>query len=271
MKKQKDIKKLATFTAGMAAMAALVLMTDSVLAAGGQISCGQVGVRLFGQQTIAAGETYTAPNGQEVPSSMTYTDTTGGKTNYLSVRQISQLLDANIGWNADANSVDIAAPDTSGVKVVADAASELPVLDQPEYGRIAGVYEEVDPSTVDVLKDTTEVPAVYMKDTRIQYQYFGFPEFTAEPSGDQGQYLVYTVTNNGKTDQYTTVSHKVTIASGMRESFSNVVVKPGKTLVRVFRIVKDATPLQAALSFGIGGEISRDASTDVTVSLARYA
>ena len=81
------MKKTSSFFAGMATMALLIAVVIPASASWNEISYNQVGVRFFGEQVVVAGECYTAPNGQEVPSSITFTDTMGGKTNYFSVRQ----------------------------------------------------------------------------------------------------------------------------------------------------------------------------------------
>ena len=90
------MKKTSSFFAGMATMALLIAVVIPASASWNEISYNQVGVRLFGEQVVVVGECYTAPNGQEVPSSITFTDTMGGKTNYFSVRQICELLDAAV-------------------------------------------------------------------------------------------------------------------------------------------------------------------------------
>ena len=93
MTKNHIFKRLSAFVLGMLTMAALVPLTEPVLAAGEKIAYNQIGIRVMREQRVEAGENYTAPNGQQVPSSITYTDAAGGKTNYLSVRQLSDLLD----------------------------------------------------------------------------------------------------------------------------------------------------------------------------------
>ena len=80
-KKTNFLKKIVTFSAGMVTMAILVTAIIPASAAGNQIAYNQVGIRTFGEQRVTAGEPYIAPNGQEVPSSITYTDAAGGKTN----------------------------------------------------------------------------------------------------------------------------------------------------------------------------------------------
>ena len=49
---------------------------------------------------IAAGSTVTASNGQQIPSSILYTDAAGGGTNYLPLRTISELLGIEVGYDA---------------------------------------------------------------------------------------------------------------------------------------------------------------------------
>ena len=94
------MRKYGPFVLGMITMALLVSVVQSAAATSEQVRFNTAGIALFGEEKVAAGETYTAPNGQKVPSVITYIDETGGTTNYLSVRQISELFDAKISWNA---------------------------------------------------------------------------------------------------------------------------------------------------------------------------
>ena len=86
------MKRFGTFAAGMAVMLLICSLAGGASAAGGQVEFNRAGISLFGEDHVRAGESYTAPNGQQVPSVITYVDNAGGKTNYLSVRQISELL-----------------------------------------------------------------------------------------------------------------------------------------------------------------------------------
>jgi len=104
------MRKYGPFVLGMITMALLVSVVQSAAATSEQVRFNTAGIALFGEEKVAAGETYTAPNGQKVPSVITYIDETGGTTNYLSVRQISELFDAKISWNAQENRVEIAPP-----------------------------------------------------------------------------------------------------------------------------------------------------------------
>ena len=83
------MKRFGTFAAGMVVMLLICTLAGGASAVGGQVEFNRAGISLFGEDYVRAGESYTAPNGQQVPSVITYVDSAGGKTNYLSVRQIS--------------------------------------------------------------------------------------------------------------------------------------------------------------------------------------
>ena len=63
------------------------------------------GVALNGETKIAAGSDITAPNGQQVPGSILYVDEAGGKTNYLPIRTISELLGVEVGYDSASRTV----------------------------------------------------------------------------------------------------------------------------------------------------------------------
>ena len=62
-------------------------------------------IALDGTQKITAGQDITAANGQKVPGSILYTDAAGGKTNYLPIRTISDLLGVEIGYDSATKTV----------------------------------------------------------------------------------------------------------------------------------------------------------------------
>ena len=49
-----------------------------------------------------------APNGQRVPGSILYVDEAGGKTNYLPIRSISELLGVKVGYDSATRTVLLA-------------------------------------------------------------------------------------------------------------------------------------------------------------------
>ena len=107
------------FLSGCLTTLLVLTLGTSVLAASGQISFNVCSVAVDGETEITAGSAITASNGQQIPSSILYTDAAGGGTNYLPLRTISELL---------------------GVEVTYDGTTQTVYLgEQPE---IAGVTEE---------------------------------------------------------------------------------------------------------------------------------
>lgn len=98
-------KRFSSFLAGAASALLLAALCTTALAASGKISYNFVNVSLDGEAKITAGQTITAANGQQVPGSILYTDDAGGKTNYLPIRTISELLGVEIGYDSAAKTV----------------------------------------------------------------------------------------------------------------------------------------------------------------------
>lgn len=275
-------KRITSFTTGFLTAVLLLALCTTALAASGKVDFNQVGIRVMREQQVKAGETYTAPNGQQVPSTITYTDAAGGKTNYISVRQLSELIDADISWDAKTNSVDIGvfqAPSevivTAGVESADKKPDPVPP-NAPEYGLTIGNLEEIDPKTVgDLVTADPHVcdgGGIYAYHTNVRYSDGRFPSINASPRFGDGEYLVYTVTNNGQIPKEVSVSRKISVTLGRRESFPTLYVQPGETLVRVFRVLKDedSHPMQRNFNFGVGGSSDHGDNVDVTVSLVQY-
>ena len=98
-------KRIASFAGGFFAALALSLCLTTALAAAGQVSYNFANVSMDGTQKIAAGQDITAANGQKIPGSILYTDEAGGKTNYLPIRTISELLGVEIGYDSASKTV----------------------------------------------------------------------------------------------------------------------------------------------------------------------
>lgn len=101
----KKTKRAASFLGGMMTVLLVFGCFTTTLAASGQITYNFSNVSLNGEQKIAAGTEITAANGQKVPSSILYTDAAGGKTNYLPIRAISELLGVEIGYDSASKTV----------------------------------------------------------------------------------------------------------------------------------------------------------------------
>lgn len=269
----KKLQRASAFVAGMTAMVILITMVVPVSAVGNQITYNQVGIRTFGEQRVTAGETYAAPNGQQVPSSITYTDPAGGKTHYLPVRQLCELLDATVNWNAAANSVDIAAPKgNNDVEVAVGKATTADALLKPEYGKIIGGLEEIDPSTViDVINNPEYRTRNTARDMKVQFSQSDFPGLTLDCVRYAGPYVVFSVENNGPRTVFSEVRRFVTISSGDHEDFTSVAIPSGGTLIRVFRILDGANPLETTFKFDVDAVVDRDpAENNITISLLQY-
>ncbi|EOS62615.1 hypothetical protein [Oscillibacter sp. 1-3] len=250
------MKRFGTFAAGMAVMLLICSLAGGASAAGGQVEFNRAGISLFGEDHVRAGESYTAPNGQQVPSVITYVDNAGGKTNYLSVRQISELLNVDINWDAQKNRVNFGQDRSADQKLTIGTTP-------PEAGSqntVHGPFTEIDPdkaagkTLTGVLQDNTRVQ------TTCGYSTGG----TFYPSN--GNYIVLTVTNNGSTTQISNAGRARTL--GGFDTFASVRIAPGETLTRAFYIADDAKELESTLSLGVYDE--GVAESDITVSLKQY-
>ena len=98
-------KHVASFFSGVVTALLAVSCLTTALAASGTISYNFSNVSLNGERKITAGVDITASNGQKVPSSILYVDEAGGKTNYLPIRAISELLGVEIGYDSATKTV----------------------------------------------------------------------------------------------------------------------------------------------------------------------
>lgn len=98
-------KRAPSYWSGVLATVLVLTLTTTALAASGKVTFNFSNVSLHGERKITAGTEITASNGQKVPSSILYTDAAGGKTNYLPIRAISELLGVEIGYNSATKTV----------------------------------------------------------------------------------------------------------------------------------------------------------------------
>lgn len=198
------MKKYRSFTAGVVATLMAVSTVGTALAASSRVEYNKAGISLFGEDKVLTGESYKAPNGQDVPSVITYVDETGGKTNYLSIRQISELLGIEVRWDGQKNRVNLGADPADYVVVGGkeDDGSIPANATKPVLGTVHGPFTEIDPakaagkSLTGVLQDNTKVQ------TTCGYSLEGtfYPEDCS--------YIVLTVTNNGSAVQTVTAGRR---------------------------------------------------------------
>ncbi len=101
----KKFRHLPSFLSGAAAALLVCLCLTTALAASGKVSYNFANVALNGETKITAGQDITAANGQKVPGTILFTDAAGGKTNYLPIRAVSELLGVEIGYDSGTKTV----------------------------------------------------------------------------------------------------------------------------------------------------------------------
>ena len=257
------MKKYGSFVAGMVAMLMVVSSVGSVSAASSRVEYNKAGISLFGEDRVLTGESFKAPNGQEVPSVITYVDVTGGTTNYLSIRQISELLGIEVRWDGQKNRVNLGTDPADYVVVGGkeDDGSIPANATKPVLGTVHGPFTEIDPakaagkSLTGVLQDNTKVQ------TTCGYSLEGtfYPEDCS--------YIVLTVTNNGSAVQTVTAGRALTL--GGFEKFTSVDIGAGETLTRAFSIADGAEELESTLAVGVYTK-GVSGLSDITVSLKQY-
>ena len=257
------MKKCGSFAAGMVSMLLAVSLVGAASAASGQVTYNRAGISLFGQDKVLAGESYTAPNGQQVPAVITYIDEVGGMTNYLSVRQVSELLGIEIGWDGQKNRVNIGS-NPSDYTVVGGKEGDGSIPENPAkpvLGTVHGPFTEIDPAKV----TGKTVKGILQDNTKVQTTCGYSLEATFYP--EDGNYILLTVTNNGSATQTVVAGRSLTL--GGFEKFTSVDLAAGETLTRAFFIADDAEEMMSTLAFGVYARGGSSLS-DITVSLKQY-
>lgn len=240
------MKKHGQFLSGMVVMALFMLLTTGALAATGQVAFNQAGIRMFGNAEVQVGENITAPNGQEVPGVITYTDAGGNTTNYVSVRKVAELFDAPVSWDSATNSVVLgrSTAQKSDVQVTTGSeggATQLPTT--PKIGAVAGPFTEVVSGTT----ATGSGAMVWLNKAAIHSDTGIRQRFSCVPGG----VVELSVTNNGTMDQTMNVYRPITISEGGMETFQSIRIPAGKTLTRSFQVSADATALTRVLEMNV--------------------
>lgn len=234
---------------------AACLLCFSAHAASEQFAVGKAGLVRFGEVVTEAGGTYTAPDGHKVPAVISYTDESGNLTNYIPVRQVAELFDAYISWDGE----NVILGKESGDVTISHDSAGPQWSETAEIGITAGPFTEIDPAEVD-----TSADSVAWLDGAEMRSNLGFvnQRFSCDP----GNTVVVSVTNNGDHDQYFTIYRQPTVSYGEIESFSDVCIRPGKTMVRAFTLSEDADILTRDLTWSIDG----GRMTDIVVSITEY-
>ena len=97
-------EKITSFLSGVVSCT-LVLGLATTACRHRNMSFGRVNVRLNSEEVFAQGEELRTDAGQAIPSSITYTDETGGDTTYVPLSYLSRLLDTPVGWDQASKTV----------------------------------------------------------------------------------------------------------------------------------------------------------------------
>lgn len=101
------MKKRTSFLASVFSTLLVLALGTTALAASGKVTFSFSNIALNGETKIAAGSNITVANGQKVPGSILYVDEAGGKTNYLPIRAISELLGVDIDYDSATKTVHL--------------------------------------------------------------------------------------------------------------------------------------------------------------------
>ena len=92
------MKKLRLFFSGMLAMALIIAMAGTALAAAGNLQIGTGGIVVMDQVRVKPGEGY-AVNGKKIPAVVSYADGSGATYNYLPVQMMADFLNVKVSWS----------------------------------------------------------------------------------------------------------------------------------------------------------------------------
>lgn len=92
-------EKITSFLSGVVSCTLVLGLVTTALAATGNVSFGRVNVRLNSKEVFAQGDELRTDAGRAIPSSITYTDETGGDTTYVPLSYLSRLLDTPVSWD----------------------------------------------------------------------------------------------------------------------------------------------------------------------------
>lgn len=176
-----------------------------------------------GAPLIESGESYTAANGQKVPSPILYTDEAGGTSHFLSVNRIAELLDSDVRWDGQNNTVDFGTADSPWPDTVNAPFTEL-------------VWE---PGT-----EPTEAAETLLSGMRVQSESNPLRQSLSFRTGED-QYVLVQVENRGKGPVSVTVFRERAVGPDL--CFPTDTVLPGETLCRVFALSEEANRLTARL------------------------
>ena len=193
-------EKITSFLSGVVSCTLVLGLVTTALAATGNVSFGRVNVRLNSKEVFAQGDELRTDAGRAIPSSITYTDETGGDTTYVPLSYLSRLLDTQVGWDQASKTVKLGydatlpgdgKPGSGGIVIeeTDNPSAGLTGLPLRAVGSVAAPFQEVEPIPTDDMKGVTY--AIAPTDYTSQEGY----ENAVSMAAGNGEYCSVTVTN----------------------------------------------------------------------------
>lgn len=254
MKKQRPV---IPFLGGVLATVLTVGCVATALAASGLVSFSPVNLDLNGNAIFAAGDTLKNESGQQVPSSIVYTDEAGGGTTYLPLRTIADLLDVPITWNADETTVVLGRGDPGGTTVEPGTeGAELHSLPLHQAGKTVGPFAEVQPAAqkggIMLLEET---------------QFRSGSDFSQDIPfvRANGRCVSITVTNNGTQPLLFQAGHLYATGRDMLAT----QIPAGATVTRTFEALESSAAIQPRFGVDISTG-SAGGTVDIQISAVQF-
>ena len=227
----KHTHNVGSFLCGMLTTALLLTGTvGAMAAAGGSVSFGALNLGINGDVVMEKGAALTAGEaGTKVPSSILYTDETGGGTTYVPLAFISQMLDIPVTWDGGTGTVWLGYPPSEDdTKIEFGKPKEDPIWEtQPlhQAGAQAGLYTELEP----YWPTQEEITGSHARE-----EYFVSPSVVSDTYQPlSGRCFALSITNQSDVPLILSMAAESTIT---KDWFPDTVIPVGETVVRTFQM-----------------------------------
>lgn len=217
--------RLGTFLSGVLTTALILgCATVAQAALQSKVSFGSVGVEINRETAIEKGSQLTTDAGQAIPSSILYTDETGGSTTYLPLAAISRMLELPVVWDGESGNVLLGYHGKSDIDASVDPepGQSSDALNYP--GVKAGRYTETEP----------RLPAEGERwSTFLDISFTSSTGFSDSFAPDDGSAISVTVTNRSEFPLELSVA---SVGMYARASLPTSKVPAGETVTRTFSV-----------------------------------
>ena len=255
MKKNRSV---IPFLSGVLATILTAGCLTTALAASGLVSFNPVNLDLNGRAVFASGDTLKTEGGQEIPSSIVYTDQAGGGTTYLPLRTIANLLDVPITWDGAETTVVLGRGDGGGITVEpGTGASAWDSLPLHQAGKTVGSFAEVQP-------DARKGGIMVLEET----QFRSGSDFSRDIPfvGANGRYISITVTNNGTQPLLFQAGHLYVTGRDMLAT----QIPAGATVTRTFEALESGAAIQPRFGVDISTGSGEGGTVDIQISAVQF-